>query len=56
MRIDTHKSRVGDPNESAREREQRGRIEKLEREFEILKKRLPPDPPPDPVPVEEAKA
>jgi hypothetical protein len=46
MRIDTNKSRVGDPNESAKEREQRGRIEKLERTVEELKKRLPPMPVP----------
>ncbi len=43
MRIDTNKTRVGDPNETTREREQRGRIEKLEREIEVLKKRLPPE-------------
>jgi hypothetical protein len=46
MRIDTNKSRVGDPNESAKEREYRGRIEKLERVVEDLKKRLPPTPVP----------
>ncbi len=46
MRIDTNKSRVGDPGETTREREQRGRIEKLEREIEGLKKRLPPAPVP----------
>lgn len=46
MRIDTNKSRVGDPNESAKEREYRGRLEKAEREIEALKKRLPPEPVP----------
>lgn len=46
MRIDTNKSRVGDHTETTKEREQRGRIEKLEREVETLKKRLPPDPVP----------
>lgn len=51
MRIDTHRSRVADPNESAQEREQRGRIEKLEREIEALKKRLPPEPVPIGQPV-----
>lgn len=43
MLIDKNKSRVND-GESAREREQRGRIEKLERQIEELRRRLPPDP------------
>lgn len=51
MRIDTNKSRVGDPHETPKEREQRGRIEKLERTVEDLKKRLPPEP----VPLEPKK-
>jgi len=50
MRIDTNKGRI-DTGESARERELRGRCEKLEREVEALKKRLPPEP----VPLEPKK-
>lgn len=43
MRIDQTKTRI-DQGESPREREARGRIEKLERQIEDLKKRLPPEP------------
>lgn len=45
MRIDTNKGRIQDSSETPREREQRGRIDKLERELEVLKRRLgPPEP------------
>jgi hypothetical protein len=44
MRIDTHKGRIQDADETPREREQRGRIEKLERQIEELRRRLPPEP------------
>ncbi len=43
MNIDTQKSRVHD-TETARERELRGRVEKLERVIEDLRKRVPPEP------------
>lgn len=43
MRIDTTRSRVA-TEETQREREYRGRIEKLERQVEDLKRRLPPEP------------
>ena len=43
MHVNTGKTRIAD-SETPREREQRGRIEKLERELETLKKRLPPPP------------
>lgn len=54
MRIDPSKGRIQDASESPRERELRGRLEKIEREFETFKRRLPPDP----VPLEgkESKA
>lgn len=44
LRIDPNKGRIQDSSETSREREQRGRIEKLEREIEGLKRRLPPEP------------
>lgn len=44
MIIDTHKGRINETAETPRERELRGRLEKLEREFEAYKRRLPPDP------------
>ena len=44
MRIDTNKGRIQDASETPREREQRGRIEKLERQIEDLKRRLPLEP------------
>jgi hypothetical protein len=50
LNIDTQKSRVHDA-ETAREKELRGRLEKAEREIEVLKKRLPPEP----VPLEPKK-
>jgi hypothetical protein len=46
MRIDPSKGRIQDSTETPRERELRGRLEKLEREFESYKKRLPPEPVP----------
>ena len=46
MRIDPNKGRIQDVSETPREREQRGRIEKLERVVEDLKRRLPPEPVP----------
>lgn len=46
MRIDSNKGRIQDATETPREREMRGRLEKLEREFEAYKKRLPPEPVP----------
>jgi polyhydroxyalkanoate synthesis regulator phasin len=46
MRIDQNKGRIQDTSESPREREYRGRIEKLERQIEDLKRRLPPEPVP----------
>jgi hypothetical protein len=45
MKIDPNKGRI-DQGESTREREQRGRIENLERQIEELKRRLPPKPVP----------
>jgi hypothetical protein len=44
--IDPHKGRINEAAETPREREMRGRLEKLEREFELYKRRLPPEPVP----------